>query len=181
MDPSPPPVPLRAVADVDVRSVAEALDDGDHDTSWWYDPATGQTETGLSDDMAAEFGDEDDDPSERGLVRIEFAGSRQAYADMVEFAEAVGERRAADLLQRALDGRGAFRRFRYTLEDFPDLRGYWSTYSRAAAEMRAIDWLAAERYVAEADADREVGVRSATQAAVLAAVSHPHGPRVGSA
>ncbi len=36
----------RPIDAVDVRSVAEALDDGDRDTRWWYDLATGQVEPG---------------------------------------------------------------------------------------------------------------------------------------
>jgi hypothetical protein len=58
-------------------------------------------------------------------VEIDARGSRLAYEDMAEFAESVGEARAADLLQRALSGRGAFRRFRDTLHDFEELVPHW--------------------------------------------------------
>ena len=101
----------RSLDGVDVRAVAEALDDGDPDTTWWYDPSTGQAEPGSAGWMADELGD-DDDPEDRGLVPIDSNGSRAAYDDMVTFASAVGDRRAADLLERALEGRGAFRRGR---------------------------------------------------------------------
>ncbi|MET0909017.1 MAG: UPF0158 family protein [Ilumatobacteraceae bacterium] len=177
MDTGPGPgVPIRSLADVDVRGVAEALDDGGYDTSWWYDPATGQIEIGLSEMAAFDAGeDEVDEPSERGFVRIESAGSRPAYLDMVAFADAVGELRAADLLQRALQGKGAFRRFRDTVEDFPDVRAHWLTYARAAAEARAIEWLAAERYVADADAERGLATCAATMDAVVAAIGRPLG------
>ena len=37
----------RPLDGVDVRGVAEALDDGDRDTAWWYDPSTGQVELGV--------------------------------------------------------------------------------------------------------------------------------------
>ena len=66
---------------------------------------------GVAEWMADEFGD-DDEPEDRGLVPIESHGSRAAYGDMVTFASAVSDRRGRDLLQRALEGRGAFRRFR---------------------------------------------------------------------
>ena len=172
---SPEPRPVRPVSAIDVRGVGEALDDGDHDTTWWYDPSTGEVEPGVSEWIAADLDDDEDDPVERGLVPIESLGSREAYADMAEFAAAVGDRRAADLLQRALQGRGAFRRFRDTLHDFPDLLTHWSTYARARAEARAIEWLTAERYVDEADADAELATRAVTRETALAAAAQPRG------
>ena len=133
----------RPIDAVDVRGVAEALDDGDRDTTWWYDPSTGQVELGVAEWMADEFGD-DDEPEDRGLVPIESYGSRAAYGDMVTFASAVEDRRAADLLQRALEGRGAFRRFRDTLHEFEDLVGPWRAYAQARVRA-AGDRLAGER------------------------------------
>jgi hypothetical protein len=41
---------------------------------------------------------------------------------MVDFAERIAESGTSDLLLRALEERGAFRRFRNTLYGFPDLR-----------------------------------------------------------
>ena len=93
----------------------------------------------------------------------------------MEVAAAVVNRRAADLLKRALQGRGAFRRFRDTLHDFPDLLTHWSTYTRARAETRAIEWLAAEGYVDEADANTELARRAATCDAAWAAAAQPRG------
>ena len=171
---SPEPRPVRPVSAIDVSGVGEALDDGDHDTTWWYDPSTGQVEMGVSEWIAADL-DEDDDLAERGLILIESVGSRAAYADMAAFAAAVGDRRAADLLQRALQGRGAFRRFRDTLHGFPDLLTHWSTYARGRAEARAIEWLTAEGYVDEADGDAEMATRSAALDAALAAAAQPRG------
>ena len=161
------------MAAIDVAGVADALGDGDRDTTWWYDPATGQVEMGVSPCIADDFG-EDDDPSERGLMPIESERSRAAYTDMVDFADSVGEARAADLLRRARHGRGAFGRFCGTLEDFPDLRPHWTTYSRACAETRAIEWLAAEGYVDGDDADAALAIRAATLVNIGAAIGrHP--------
>src|SRR3954471_15710358 len=84
----------RRVDDVDVRGVGEALDDGDRDTAWWYDPSTGQVEPGVAEWSADAFGD-DDPPEDRGLVPIESQGSHAGYGDMVAFASAVSDRRAS--------------------------------------------------------------------------------------
>lgn len=167
------PFEPRPVEAIDVRGVAEALDDGDRDTTWWYDPSTGQVEPGVSEWMAAEFGD-DDEPEDRGLVPIDSQGSRAAYGDMATFASAVSDRRAGDLLQRALEGRGAFRRFRDTLHEFEDLVGPWRAYAQARSELRALDWLGGEGHVDPADAEvaMAMATRDAAASSVLEAVGH---------
>jgi hypothetical protein len=170
----------RPIDSIDVRGVAEALGDGDRDATWWYDPSTGQVELGVSEWIADEFGD-DDDPEDRGLVPIESSGSRAAYADMVTFASAVGDRRAADLLERALEGRGAFRRFRDTLHEFEELDGPWRDYAQARAELRAIDWLVSEGHVDPAAAESATTARDATATSVLESVGRVSGLRLDAA
>ena len=153
-----------------MSAVAEALDSHDDEWSWWYDPATGEVDMGPG---LAFLGDVDElweDLIERGLVEIDARGSRLAYEDMAEFAESVREVRAAVLLDRALSGCGAFRRFRNTLHDFEGLVPHWLAFSRAGAEMRAIRWLCDEGFVTDDDADEQLAARRATQATVLAAI-----------
>lgn len=167
----------RPIEAIDVRGVAEALDDADQDTRWWYDPSTGQVEPGVADWMAAEFGD-DDEPEDRALVPIESHGSRAAYDDMATFASGVGDRRAADLLQRALEGRGAFRRFRDTLHEFEDLVGPWRTFAQARSEGRAIDWLVDEGHADPAGAQAARATSVAAASSVLESVGHARGLRL---
>ena len=107
---------------------------------------------------------------------IESSGSRAAYGDMVTFASAVSDRRAADLLQRALEGRGAFRRFRDTLHEFEDLVGPWRAYAQARSERRAIDWLVNEGHVDPADAEVATTTRDAAASSVLESVGQHERP-----
>ena len=165
---APEPHPIE---EIDVRGVADALDDGDRDTRWWYDPSTGRVELGVGDWMVDEFGD-DDEPQDRGLLPIESHGSRASYDDMVTFASAVGDRRAADLLQRSLEGRGAFRRFRDTLHEFEGLVGPWRAFAQARSEARAIDWLVDEGHADPGGAEAAKATRVATASSVLEAVGH---------
>jgi hypothetical protein len=111
-------------------------------------------------------------------VPIESHGSRAAYDDMVTVASAVSDRRAADLLQRALEGRGAFRRFHDTLHEFEDLVGPWRAYARARSELRAIDWLVNEGHVDPADAEVATTTRDAAVSSVLESVEHTSGLRL---
>jgi hypothetical protein len=160
------------ILDIDLAGVAEALGDNSGETAWWYDPTNGQIEMAVPDSHEMDTED-DDDPLERGLVPIEPIGSPDAYRDMVEFAESTASPHASDLLLRAIEGRGAFRRFRDTLYEFPDLSERWFEYSNAASERRAIDWLLDERRVDPDDAEAEREARAATMAAVLAEIGSP--------
>jgi predicted nucleotidyltransferase len=69
------------------------------------------------------------------------------YGDMEDFIERVRDSRARDLLERAIAGRGAFRRFKDTLFEFPELREAWFKFRDARMERRAIECLVDEDLV----------------------------------
>jgi len=138
---------------VDLRSLAEALEDHSPETRWWFDPRTGDTEPYLADPVYVD--PDEDDPLDRGLIQIEPIPSRDAYGDMEDFIARVRDPRARDLLERAVAGRGAFRRFKDTLLDFQDLREVWFAFHDARMENRAIQWLADEGLVERGVAERE--------------------------
>ncbi len=53
------------------------------------------------------------------------------YQNMAEFADGVGDERAGRRLARAIQGKGAFRRFKDRLhEDYPHLLPAWHTLPR---------------------------------------------------
>lgn len=141
---------------VDLRSLAEALEDHSPETKWWFDPHTGETEPYLADPVSVGLDEEEEDPLDRGLIRIEPIPSREAYGDMEDFIGRVRDPRARDLLERAIAGRGAFRRFKDTLLDFPELREVWFAFHDARMERRAIEWLADEGLLERGVAEREV-------------------------
>jgi hypothetical protein len=62
---------------------------------------------------------------------------------MADFAEAITDERAGRRLARAIEGKGAFRRFRDELhEEYPNLLPAWYAFRDARAERRAVEWLA---------------------------------------
>jgi predicted nucleotidyltransferase len=152
---------------VDLRSLAEALEDHSPETSWWFDPDTGDSEPHLdplyADDEAEEH------PADQGLIPIEPIPSREAYGDMEDFIGRVPDARARDLLERAIAGRGAFRRFKDTLLEVPELRQTWFTFHDARMERRAIEWLADQGLVERGIAERELGAREDPELPELAA------------
>lgn len=143
------------LATIDLRSLCEALDDHSDQTSWWIDPATGAVEP-WSDSFEES---EEEHPADRGWTGIEPWPSSVGYGDMADFIGRVPDARARDLLERAIAGRGAFRRFKDTLFEFPDLREAWFRFRDVRAERRAIRWLADEELIADDEAEREIEAR----------------------
>jgi len=88
--------------------------------------------------------DPDDDPERYLSVPTE--GSRAAWEDMRDFAAAVEDERVRERLLDAIDGKGAFSRFRRVLDQHERLASAWYSYSAEACVGRAREWLAGEGY-----------------------------------
>jgi hypothetical protein len=99
-------------------------------------------------DYAVEMGDEDESESESSerWLRVECLGSVESYRDMEFFIGAVGDARKANRLTAAIDGRGAFRRFRDVLDDWPEELDRWYAISEERQRGRARVWLAERGY-----------------------------------
>lgn len=138
---------------VDLDELCSALEDNSPDHEWFLDPVSGELEfrsayfDGASDDW---------DPDERGLVRVDPIGPNEAYGDMEDFVERVGEHRPRELLERVIGGRGAFRRFKDTLLEFPELRDAWFRFHDARMRRRAIVWLRDEGLIAPTEGDSAI-------------------------
>jgi Uncharacterised protein family (UPF0158) len=143
---------LRAV---DLDDLAQALEDHSYDHSWWLDPKTGKVI--LWSDYFE--GQGEPDPEVRGLRPIDPVPSHEGYEDMQDFINRVRDPQARRRLERAIEGRGAFRRFKDTLLDFPQLREAWFRFHDARTGQRAIQWLAEEGLVDEEVAERAIGER----------------------
>lgn len=126
--------------------LATALEDNSYESSWWLDPATGRVEYCSVDDDVEEF-------EERDLLHIQPIGSSEAYADMAEFVEGVRAARPRDRLRSAIEGRGAFRRFKDTLFDFPDLQDEWFAFKGRMMRKHAITWLLSLDLIDTGEAD----------------------------
>lgn len=134
---------------VELDDLCMALEDHSYESSWWIDPETGATEFWGD-------GSEGVHPEERGWHRIDPISSQEAYGDLEDFVARVQDRRAADLLERAIAGRGAFRRFKDTLFEFPELRQAWFDFHDVRMRRRAIEWLVDAGLVDEQEAGREL-------------------------
>ena len=154
---------------IDLDLICQGLEDHSPESSWWFDPRTGDVEPWLESSLV-----EDDDPESRGLIWIEPIDSSESYGDLEDFISQVRDHRARDLLERAISGRGAFRRFKDTLFDFPELREAWFAFHDARMERRALEWLMAKELVGRAAAERAVLERGDPELPELSGPFDPH-------
>jgi hypothetical protein len=129
---------------VDLDDVSELLEGGLGFDGGRIDLATGEVHYvgGVDDDDDL---DEDDDEDGRGLwVRPE--GSDEGYRDMQAFIADVDDPGVADRLSIAIDGKGAFRRFKDTIGRWPDIEDKWYRFSDERRRGRARAWLSDAGY-----------------------------------
>jgi hypothetical protein len=60
---------------------------------------------------------------------------------MADFIATVEDERLAELLEVAINGKGAFRRFKDVLAHYPDERERWFRFKDDRMKERALEWL----------------------------------------
>lgn len=132
---------------VDVDEIANALSDQtDYEHHWLIDPRTGEIAFWTED--AGVDGQNPVDLDELDLTPIEPLPSYVWYQDMADFADAVSDERAGLRSARALDGKGAFRRFKRELyEEYLEIVSAWQAFRDTRAKRRAVEWLRAEELI----------------------------------
>jgi hypothetical protein len=139
---------------LDLEEIGNALaDQTDYEHRWLIDPRTGEivfwtADTGIDGKAPVDL-------DELDLVCIDPLPSWVWYQDMADFAEAITDERAGRRLARAIQGKGAFRRFRDELHDeHPELLPAWYAFRDVRANRRAVEWLASNSLIDDDDASR---------------------------
>jgi hypothetical protein len=139
---------------IDMEQIANALaDQTDYEHHWLVNPDTGEiafwtADTGIDGQTPVDLYDLD-------LVVIDPLPSWVWYQDMVAFADGITDERAARRLARAIQGKGAFRRFKDELhQEHPHLLPVWYAFRDARGRRRAVQWLADNSLVDDESADR---------------------------
>jgi hypothetical protein len=139
---------------LDLEEIADALaDQTDYDHCWLINPQTGEvvfwtSDTGIDGQTPVDLDDLD-------LIGIGPLPSWVWYQDMADFAEAVTDERAGRRLVRAIQGKGAFRRFKDELhEEYPGLLPTWYAFRDARARRRAVQCLADNSLIDDEEASR---------------------------
>jgi Uncharacterised protein family (UPF0158) len=129
------------LSSLELEDIANALaDQTDYEHRWLINPQTGEIVFWTAD--GGIDGKTPVDLDELDLVCIDPLPSWIWYQDMADFADSVADERVGRRLARAIQGRGAFRRFKDELRDEPDLLTAWYALRDARAKRRAVQWLA---------------------------------------
>jgi len=131
---------------VDLDALADLIDGGMSARGGYLDLETGNVLPGeiVDDDFDGEFADVEDDR----WMEVVPEGSREAYRDMVLFLDEIDDERLANRLSRALEGRGAFRRFRDELSKHDEPYTRWHRFRDDRRMGRARAWLAQQGVIA---------------------------------
>jgi Uncharacterised protein family (UPF0158) len=136
---------------VDLDVLATVLEGDSVDGGGRIDRQTGEVWHRAAVEYAREIGDEDEesaeDPERWLLVGCEV--SHEGYRDIELFIETVADPERADRLGIAIDGRGAFRRFKDVLGRWPGEIERWHAFSEERQRGRARAWLAGAGYCVE--------------------------------
>jgi len=85
------------------------------------------------------------DEAESGrYLEVPRAQSRDGYEDMQDFIDTVEDEHVRELLDVAIQGKGAFRRFKDALARHPTEQQRWYTFQAAQTDARVRAWLEAQ-------------------------------------
>jgi len=147
----------------DMKMIANAMEDvARMDMDYYLDKETGEVII-TSEETFRYAEEEDEDKIREGLpdwqkediklakdilfknpdryICIPERPSYEGYNLMVEFAEKVEDELLREKLSIALDGKGAFRRFKNVIADYPDYREKWFKFRDERLNKKVIEWL----------------------------------------
>jgi hypothetical protein len=143
------PIPMLRPLAVDLEQLTEILEGDPMNTGGAVDLHTGEVWPRTAMEYADEGGDDIDaldfEDDERFLW-VHGEGSGDGYRDMVDFIDTVTDEDRADRLGIAIQGRGAFGRFKRVLDRWPEELTRWFGFSDERKRGRARAWLADAGY-----------------------------------
>ncbi len=131
---------------VDLEELAFAFDDGSPEHEYFLDLETGEVLLVAEELGFIEARQERERIAEHveRYLPVPQLGATVASGDMDAFVETVADDRLQELLDVALDGQGACRRFRDALDRYPAERDRWHAFRHERLMARVRAWLAEE-------------------------------------
>ncbi len=118
---------------------------GSLETGSYLDVRTGKIELAANDLTGEDSGLSEEEVetgyAEGRLIRVEPLSSREEYRWMAEFADTVSDPRLAEVPALALNGKGAFRRFKDALHNAPAQRERWFHFHQECVNRAMAEWL----------------------------------------
>ncbi len=128
---------------IDLDELCSAMEDSSYEHEYYLDLKTGEIL------FISEYMDDDETEKLKNQIEEEFdryeriprAESHEGYEDMEDFIATVKDEHLAELLEVAINGRGAFRRFKDVLIGYPEERERWFHFRDERMQERALEWL----------------------------------------
>ena len=142
------PAPMLRSLPVDLDELAAILEGDPLHGGGRIDLKTGEVWPQAAIEYARETGEDDEDAADdpERWLSVHCEGSREAYRDMELFIASVDDPGRADRLAIAIEGRGAFRRFKDVLARWPGELERWYALSEERQRGRARSWLTEAGY-----------------------------------
>ena len=128
---------------IDLDELYDAMENSSYEVEYYLDLETGEilfVSEGMDDEetgkLKIQIGEE--------LGRYELipkAESYGGYRDMQAFIATIENEHLAELLEVAINGKGAFRRFKAVLLNYPKEREKWFEFKDARIQEQALEWL----------------------------------------
>ena len=128
---------------MDLSEIYFAMDDNSDEHSYYLDLETGEIlfiSYYMEEEEKEELVDRVDEDPDR-YEQIPRAESHEGYEDMEDFIDTLENEHLAKLLQVAIRGKGAFRRFKDVLESYPEERERWFSFKDDRLRERSLEWL----------------------------------------
>ena len=133
----------RKILKIELDGLCSAMEDSSAEHNYYLDLETGEILL-ISDYMDDEEIKKLKDKIDENFDRYELlpkAESYEGYEDMNAFIGTVNDEHLAELLNVAINGKGAFRRFKDVLESYPKERERWFHFKDDRLKERALEWL----------------------------------------
>lgn len=128
---------------IELDELCQAMEDNSHENEYYLDLETGEIlflSDYIDDEEAERVRDGLEDNPDR-YEQVPSVDSRKGYEDMEDFIATVEDEHLTELLEVAIDGRGAFRRFKDVLLNYPEERERWFQFKDERMRERALEWL----------------------------------------
>jgi hypothetical protein len=135
---------MRRKVKVDWEELIIAFEASGFDQSNYLDLETGEVVSLMREIMDSNEIDEIEQRVNSEPERYRFIpsiDSSEAYDDMVKFIDTVEDKHLAELLSVAINGKGAFRRFKDVLLSYPVERERWFEFQSDLMVRRVEEWL----------------------------------------
>ena len=128
---------------ISLDELCSAMEDSSYENEYYLDLKTGEIlflSEYMDDEESSKLRERIEETPDR-YERIPKAESHEGYQDMEDFIATVEDEHLAELLEVAINGKGAFRRFKDVLLNYPEERERWFKFKDERMEQRALEWL----------------------------------------